>query len=71
MPRALSRLSAQEAREGLAKDGRTVIISIHAPRSEIWSIFDNVVLLARGEVVYSGSVSGSLPHFEPCSSSVC
>lgn len=45
-------------------DGRTVIVSIHAPRSEIWSLFDNVVLLARGEVVYSGSVGGSLPHFE-------
>jgi ABC-type multidrug transport system ATPase subunit len=48
----------------LAMDGRTVIVSIHAPRSEIWSLFDNVVLLARGEVVYSGSVSGSFPHFE-------
>lgn len=41
-----------------------MIVSIHAPRSEIWSLFDNVVLLARGSVVYSGSVSGSLPYFE-------
>lgn len=50
--------------KGLAMDGRTVFVSIHAPRSEIWSLFDNVVLLARGEVVYSGSVSGSFPHFK-------
>ncbi|KXG48696.1 ABC-2 type transporter [Penicillium griseofulvum] len=50
----------------LALDGRTVVVSIHAPRSEIWSLFDNVVLLARGAAVYSGSVEGSLSHFEEC-----
>ncbi|QQK40979.1 ABC efflux transporter, putative [Penicillium digitatum] len=50
----------------LALDGRTVVVSIHAPRSEIWSLFDNVVLLARGAAVYSGSIQGSLAHFEEC-----
>lgn len=50
----------------LAHDGRTVIVSIHAPRSEIWSLFDNVILLARGSALYSGPVSESLPHFEQC-----
>lgn len=50
----------------LAQDGRTVIVSIHAPRSEIWSLFDNVILLARGSVLYSGPVSESLSHFEQC-----
>ncbi|KAJ5095583.1 hypothetical protein NUU61_004939 [Penicillium alfredii] len=50
----------------LAQDGRTVIVSIHAPRSEIWSLFDNVILLARGSALYSGPVSGSLPYFEEC-----
>lgn len=50
----------------LAQDGRTVIVSIHAPRSEIWSLFDNVILLARGSALYSGPVSESLPHFEQC-----
>ncbi|GMG34310.1 unnamed protein product [Aspergillus oryzae] len=48
----------------LAQKGRTVIISIHAPRSEIWSLFDNVVLLARGSVLYSGLSSRSLSYFE-------
>lgn len=48
----------------LAQDGRTVIVSIHAPRSEIWSLFDNVILLARGSALYSGPVDESLPHFE-------
>lgn len=50
----------------LAQDGRTVIVSIHAPRSEIWSLFDNVILLARGSTLYSGPVSESLSHFERC-----
>lgn len=50
----------------LARDGRTVIISIHAPRSEIWSLFDNVILLARGSPLYSGTVSESVAHFEQC-----
>jgi ABC-type multidrug transport system ATPase subunit len=48
----------------LAQEGRTVIASIHAPRSEIWRLFDNVILLARGSVLYSGSSSESLPYFE-------
>ncbi|KAJ5692996.1 hypothetical protein N7462_002419 [Penicillium macrosclerotiorum] len=48
----------------LAQDGRTVIVSIHAPRSEIWRLFDNVILLARGSVMYSGPTSKTLPYFE-------
>lgn len=51
--------------KSLAQGGRTVIVSIHAPRSEIWNLFDNVILLARGgSVLYSGPVSESLPYFE-------
>lgn len=50
----------------LAQDGRTVIVSIHAPRSEIWKLFDNVILLARGSPLYSGPVGNSVPHFEQC-----
>ncbi|OQE28540.1 hypothetical protein PENSTE_c003G09880 [Penicillium steckii] len=50
----------------LAQDGRTVIVSIHAPRSEIWRLFDNVILLARGSPLYSGSIEASVSHFEQC-----
>lgn len=49
--------------KGLASKGRTVIVSIHAPRSEIWSLFDHVILLSRGSPLYSGPVSESLPYF--------
>ncbi|OJD12223.1 hypothetical protein AJ78_07148 [Emergomyces pasteurianus Ep9510] len=50
----------------LAQDGRTVIISIHAPRSEIWGLFDRVVLLSRGSVLYSGPADASIDHFAQC-----
>ena len=50
----------------LAEDGRTVIVSIHAPRSEIWSLFDNIILLSRGSVLYSGPMNSSLAYLEEC-----
>ncbi|KAF7593441.1 hypothetical protein BBP40_011544 [Aspergillus hancockii] len=50
----------------LAQEGRTVVVSIHTPRSEIWSLFDNAILLARGSVLYSGPSGESLPYFEQC-----
>ncbi|KKY31154.1 putative pleiotropic drug resistance protein 1 [Diaporthe ampelina] len=50
--------------KNLAAKGRTVIVTIHQPRSEIWGLFDNLVLLSRGSPVYSGPVSECLPWFE-------
>ncbi|KAK7415722.1 hypothetical protein QQX98_005635 [Neonectria punicea] len=48
----------------LSQRGRVVITTIHQPRSEIWSLFDNLVVLADGGPVYSGPVSESLPWFQ-------
>ncbi|PNY25851.1 ABC transporter ATP-binding protein/permease [Tolypocladium capitatum] len=48
----------------LARKGRTVITTIHQPRSEIWDLFDNLIVLSRGSPVYSGSISDCLPWFE-------
>ncbi|WWC68886.1 uncharacterized protein I206_102822 [Kwoniella pini CBS 10737] len=38
----------------LARRGRTVILSIHAPRSDAFDIFDRIALLSKGQIVYSG-----------------
>lgn len=38
----------------IARDGRTVISSIHQPSSEVFALFDNLFLLSSGEVVYFG-----------------
>lgn len=43
---------------GIADGGRTVITTIHSPSAEVFRLFDDVVLLARGGVVaYSGRVA--------------
>ena len=41
----------------LAQEGHTVICSIHQPRSSIYAMFDDLVLLSEGQLIYSG---------EPC-----
>lgn len=37
--------------QNLARKGRTIIVTIHQPRSEIWNLFDNVILLTRGALL--------------------
>jgi ABC-type multidrug transport system ATPase subunit len=49
----------------LAEDGRTVIMTIHQSRSDVFQSFDNVLLLARGgSAVYSGEGEKMLQHFK-------
>ncbi|KAI1489856.1 ABC transporter [Biscogniauxia mediterranea] len=49
--------------KALANKGRTVITTIHQPRSEIWGLFDNLVILSRGSPVYSGPMAQCVPWF--------
>jgi ABC-type multidrug transport system ATPase subunit len=55
----------------LARDyKRTVVFTIHQPRSNIVALFDRLILLARGRVVYSGDYDRCQEYFEslghPC-----
>ena len=55
----------------LAKNyNRTVIFTIHQPRSNIVALFDHLVLLAKGRAVYSGPYSSCQSYFDsigyPC-----
>lgn len=50
--------------KALADRGRTIICSIHQPRSEIWQLFERVVLLAKGSPLYSGPSVECLQYFE-------
>lgn len=36
---------------------------VHQPRSEIWSLFDNIILLTKGSPAYAGSAKDCLPYF--------
>ena len=50
--------------KALAAKGRTIIVTIHQPRSEIWGLFDNLILLTGGSPIYSGPLSDCLPYFD-------
>ncbi|KAL5376837.1 hypothetical protein PMIN06_006870 [Paraphaeosphaeria minitans] len=50
--------------QNLARKGRTIIVTIHQPRSEIWRCFDHIILLTRGKPAYSGSANECLPYFQ-------
>lgn len=43
---------------------RTVIFTIHQPQSNIVALFDRLVLLAKGQMVYSGEARKVKTHFE-------
>ena len=49
---------------------RTILFTIHQPRSNIVALFDQLVLLAKGRVVYSGPFASCQPYFDhigyPC-----
>jgi len=48
----------------LARKGRTIICTVHQPRSDIFKLFDQVMLLCRGEVAYFGKAREMVDHFE-------
>lgn len=39
----------------LARHGRTVITTIHQPRSDIYLMFDKLVILSKGKLMYFGN----------------
>jgi len=49
--------------KSLASKGRTVIATIHQPSSDIYHLFDDLLLLSRGHVVYNGPVANAVGYF--------
>ncbi|KAL6195980.1 hypothetical protein ACLB2K_031597 [Fragaria x ananassa] len=56
----------------IARDGRTVISSVHQPSSEVFALFDDLFLLSGGETVYFGDAKTAIDFFAeagvPCPS---
>ncbi|CAE6447201.1 unnamed protein product [Rhizoctonia solani] len=48
----------------LARKGRTVVMSVHQPRSDAWELFDRIVVLSKGDVVFAGRRERCLGWFE-------
>jgi ABC-type multidrug transport system ATPase subunit len=52
-----------EIMSNLARQGHTIACTIHQPSSEIFHLFDNLILLNNGELEYFGPVPGAKAHF--------
>jgi ABC-type multidrug transport system ATPase subunit len=68
---AFNAINVIECLSGLAKNyNRTVVFTIHQPRSNIVTLFDQLLLLAGGRAVYSGEYAKCQDYFDsighPC-----
>ncbi|XP_078378564.1 protein white-like isoform X2 [Oculina patagonica] len=54
----------------LAARGHTIMCTIHQPSSEVYAMFDSILLLAEGRTAYMGSTAEAITYFEslgyPC-----
>ncbi|NWX13832.1 ABCG2 protein, partial [Aegotheles bennettii] len=48
----------------MAKQGKTIIFSIHQPRYSIFRLFDSLTLLAAGRVLYHGPAQHTIEYFK-------
>eukprot|EP00667_Euglena_gracilis_P002040 EG_transcript_2040 len=50
--------------KNLANHGHTVVATIHQPNSDIFRMFNTVMFLAKGQVVYNGPSAGTIRYFQ-------
>ncbi|EDW78857.2 uncharacterized protein Dwil_GK12677 [Drosophila willistoni] len=48
----------------MAKEGRTIVCTIHQPSATIYNYFDKIYVLARGHCVYQGSPRATIPFLQ-------
>ena len=56
-------LSPLQALLAVAGEGRTVVCTIHQPRSSIYALFDHLCLLSEGRLLYFGAAAGAAGYF--------
>ncbi|XP_052766024.1 ATP-binding cassette sub-family G member 5-like [Mya arenaria] len=47
----------------LARRGKIVLLTIHQPSSEIFTLLDNIGIMSRGEMVYCGAAENVVEYF--------
>jgi len=52
-----------ETLKDIASKGRTIIVSIHQPRYDVFALLDDVILLSRGYLIWSGPSHQMLSFF--------
>ncbi|CAL4079531.1 unnamed protein product, partial [Meganyctiphanes norvegica] len=52
--------------KNMAERGKTIISTIHQPSSEVYAMFDRVLLMAEGRVAFLGEVDACYQFFKKC-----
>uniref|UniRef100_A0A1I8PCP7 ABC transporter domain-containing protein n=2 Tax=Stomoxys calcitrans TaxID=35570 RepID=A0A1I8PCP7_STOCA len=47
----------------LARDGRVIVCVVHQPSSRLMQLFDDILVVSRGRILYSGPQNAMLDHF--------
>jgi ABC-type multidrug transport system ATPase subunit len=55
--------SVVDSMKNLAKQGKTIICTIHQPSSEIFEMFDKLSLLAEGRLAFIGTLNSAYDFF--------
>jgi energy-coupling factor transporter ATP-binding protein EcfA2 len=55
--------SVMETLKELSKQGRTIIQTIHQPNSDIFEMFDRLMLMAKGRIIYFNEARLAVDHF--------
>ncbi len=48
----------------ISNEGKTIIMTIHQPRSEIFDMFDDIVFLSKGSIIYQGPAKKVREYFD-------
>lgn len=59
---SLTTIQCVEVLKSLARSGRTVVCTIHQPSASIYSMFDQVYILAEGMCVFRGPSDNTVPY---------
>lgn len=57
-------LLCQSLKNLAMKMNKTIVMSIHQPRSDIFKLFDKVLILSKGQLCYGGSYIDIFDHFD-------
>ena len=50
--------------KSLANKGKTIVCTIHQPSSEVYAMFDKILLMAEGRVAFLGTPQEAIDFFK-------